>query len=93
MWEIWTRSEPWEEIADKGVHFPRILTERVTAGDRPRLPDECESAPVGYYELMKQCWADKPAERPRFDEIVRMLDARIAIFDRRRSSAEIESTM
>jgi hypothetical protein len=88
MWEIWTRGVPWEEIECSAVDFANRLTERVTAGERPRLPDGCAPAPLGYLELMQQCWADNPAERPRFDAIVRMIDARLVSFDRRGSVTE-----
>jgi hypothetical protein len=85
LWEIWTRGIPWDEIECGAVDFADKLTAHVTAGDRPRLPDGCEAAPLGYSELMAQCWTDKPAERPRFDEIMRVIDARLASFDKRTS--------
>jgi hypothetical protein len=79
MWEIWARAVPWEEIECTEATFAFHLKERVTAGARPRLPEGCEPAPAGYFELMQQCWADKPMERPRFDALVRMLEARLAV--------------
>jgi len=41
---------------------------------RPELPQE-ESAGVhpGVLTLIKQCWAEEPAERPSFDDIARAL--------------------
>jgi hypothetical protein len=40
---------------------------------------------LGYQELMQQCWTDKPFERPGFNAVVRMLDARLVILDKRDS--------
>jgi len=41
---------------------------------RPELPQH-ESAAVhpGILTLMKQCWAEEPAERPSFNEIAKAL--------------------
>jgi len=49
----------------KGTHAPFY---------RPPLPVE-ESAGVHpeILTLMKQCWAEEPAERPSFDEVAKVL--------------------
>jgi len=41
---------------------------------RPALPQE-ESAGVhpDILNLMKQCWAEEPSERPSFDEVAKVL--------------------
>jgi len=41
---------------------------------RPPLPEE-ESAGVhpDILSLMKQCWAEEPADRPSFDEVAKVL--------------------
>ena len=79
MWEIWTRAVPWEEIESTPATFATRLSALVTGGARPKLPLGCEPAPAGYFELMQQCWADKPVERPRFDAVVHMLEVRLAV--------------
>jgi hypothetical protein len=79
MWEIWARAVPWEELESTAATFASCLKERVVVGARPRLPEGCEPAPSGYFELMQQCWADKPMDRPSFDAVVHMLEARLAV--------------
>jgi len=41
---------------------------------RPELPQqESEGVHPGILNLMKQCWAEEPTERPSFDEIAKIL--------------------
>eukprot|EP00036_Acanthoecidae_sp_10tr_P019896 CAMPEP_0206306090 /NCGR_PEP_ID=MMETSP0106_2-20121207/10618_1 /ASSEMBLY_ACC=CAM_ASM_000206 /TAXON_ID=81532 /ORGANISM="Acanthoeca-like sp., Strain 10tr" /LENGTH=1445 /DNA_ID=CAMNT_0053736995 /DNA_START=267 /DNA_END=4604 /DNA_ORIENTATION=- len=73
LWEIWTRARPWDEIHEEGIRFGAKLTEVVNAGQRPALPDGCEEAPGVYRELMAQCWAMSPDDRPTFAAVVEVL--------------------
>jgi hypothetical protein len=73
LWEIWARVQPWNEVKEEGVQFSSVLAERVLAGVRPRLLPDCPDAPVGYRDLMEQCWAGQPDRRPTFAAIVRAL--------------------
>jgi len=55
-----------------------VIVERIkdtsTPSYRPPLPlHETDSVDPGMLTLMKQCWAEEPAERPSFDEIARAL--------------------
>ncbi|KAM0058088.1 putative protein kinase TKL-Pl-4 family [Helianthus debilis subsp. tardiflorus] len=38
---------------------------------RPPLPDSC---PIAFRQLIRRCWSIKTEKRPRFDEIVRILE-------------------
>jgi len=41
---------------------------------RPTLPEEeSEGVHPGILTLMKQCWAEEPAERPSFNEVAKTL--------------------
>ena len=41
---------------------------------RPELPqEESQGVQPDILTLMKQCWAEEPAERPSFDEIAKIL--------------------
>eukprot|EP00035_Acanthoeca_spectabilis_P017699 m.371925 g.371925 ORF g.371925 m.371925 type:complete len:602 (+) comp16686_c1_seq8:1793-3598(+) len=73
MWEIWARKTPWEEIEGKGDFFIIRLSDLVNAGTRPELPENCESAPEGYEQLMHWCWAGHPNRRPTFPAILKAL--------------------
>jgi hypothetical protein len=75
LWEIWTRARPWNEVKEEGVHFSVRLSELVSAGVRPMLPNGCAPAPAGYRELMERCWAGRPDNRPTFAQVVIELDA------------------
>ena len=59
--------------------LPQIYKD-ITTGKRPPLPADLTSLPGGtfpgmgtYVELMQQCWAQQPAERPSFAEITARL--------------------
>lgn len=77
LWEIWARAVPWDEITESGAHFTDKLTELVTSGVRPKLPDHVPDgaivAPRGYQELVEACWATKPEERPTFVAVLTQL--------------------
>ncbi len=73
MWELMTWHLPW------GTANPWQLVSHVTAGGRlevpPRqaLPGPDTATFVGlddYVALMQRCWAQAPADRPGFQEIV-----------------------
>eukprot|EP00040_Diaphanoeca_grandis_P013546 m.68521 g.68521 ORF g.68521 m.68521 type:complete len:998 (-) comp23966_c0_seq1:124-3117(-) len=71
MFEIWSRSRPWEEIDEyTGMKFLAKLVDLVCDGTRPSLPTggdvHTRSPPTGYAELMQQCWAMEPDDRPSF---------------------------
>lgn len=87
LWEVWAREQPWGEIVENGVNFVTALTELVTSGVRPRLPDtdqvssgsdrsgrkQAKVPPTGYAELMNECWASQAEKRPSFSVVVSRL--------------------
>lgn len=65
MWELYTKKDPYG--GRKGVQIAYAVAQR---GLRPRIPPDC---PTEYAQLMQQCWADDPDERPGFREILERL--------------------
>ena len=67
VYEIVTLKKPFEDM-----HNPNVIQvlQRVTQGNMPAFD---ESTPESYRNLIQRCWAEKPENRPTFDEIVRML--------------------
>lgn len=65
MWELITREEPYG--GQKGVQIAYAAAEQ---GLRPEVPNFC---PTDYADLMRQCWADNPADRPTFAVILKKL--------------------
>jgi hypothetical protein len=65
LWELITRQEPYG--GQKGVQIAYAAAEQ---GLRPEIPAYC---PPDYAELMRQCWADKPDDRPTFQAILKRL--------------------
>ena len=77
------KEDPWRTIVgwpNKSVFWLNyvVIVERIknirASFYRPPLPEE-ESAGVhpDILTLMKQCWAEEPAERPSFDEVAKAL--------------------
>lgn len=79
MWEILTGSIPW-----KGMDIVQIIhqvtqdankTQKPPPG-RPRLDAQhIHSSLPGYVQLMHECWAQFPNERPSTDQCVQQLEA------------------
>lgn len=65
LWELITRQEPYG--GQKGVQIAYAAAEQ---GLRPKIPAYC---PPEYAELMQECWAGRPDDRPSFEEILRRL--------------------
>lgn len=75
LWEIWHRALPWDEIQeDVYIQFVSRLTKLVNDGARPEPRTDSEPPPAGYRELMEQCWADAPADRPTFATVLEALE-------------------
>eukprot|EP00457_Paulinella_chromatophora_P010307 gb/GEZN01010405.1/.p1 GENE.gb/GEZN01010405.1/~~gb/GEZN01010405.1/.p1 ORF type:complete len:214 (+),score=30.28 gb/GEZN01010405.1/:379-1020(+) len=62
LWECFAQSEPYPELGHKEAARHVVLE-----GLRPNLP---ESWPLGYRELMTQCWHPDPEQRPKSMEQV-----------------------
>jgi serine/threonine protein kinase len=65
LWELITRQEPYG--GQKGVQIAYAAAEQ---GLRPKVPAYC---PPEYAELMQECWAARPDDRPSFEEILKRL--------------------
>lgn len=62
LWEMFTYGqEPWV-----GLNGTQILEKIDLDGERLRQPDAC---PRDVYQLMLQCWAHKPQDRPTFEAL------------------------
>jgi serine/threonine protein kinase len=61
LWEIATRSLPFEGLTQRKVE------KRIKSGKHEKIPADC---PPEFAALIKKCWATKPGQRPRTDEIV-----------------------
>ncbi len=66
LYEILTHRWPWAELPNRfGV------TEAVLSGRRPTVPIEFTGPKeAAFRDLMARCWAQEPAARPSFDEIL-----------------------
>ena len=65
MWEALAWKEPW-----LGVKMMQVIN-NVTNGKRPTIP---AFVPAPIVELIKQCWAQEPKDRPSFKEVVAYLE-------------------
>eukprot|EP00050_Salpingoeca_kvevrii_P000023 m.140075 g.140075 ORF g.140075 m.140075 type:complete len:90 (-) comp10008_c0_seq1:64-333(-) len=62
LWEIWHRQQPWTEL--KAIWDIRAAVEE---GRRPTIDP---SVPEHAASLMRRCWAQAPAARPLFPQIL-----------------------
>mmetsp|Transcript_3730 Transcript_3730/g.9424 ORF Transcript_3730/g.9424 Transcript_3730/m.9424 type:complete len:241 (+) Transcript_3730:2297-3019(+) len=69
LWELLTRRMPYE-----GLTAPQVAME-VARGGRPPLPAAGAEKPARWVQLMTQCWADEPTERPTFKTVLQVLAA------------------
>lgn len=73
FWELYSRSIPWtstqQNITESMIN--KILQERVIAGDRPPIPNDC---PPFFSDLIKNCWHNLPEYRPTADETKNKLE-------------------
>lgn len=72
LYEIATRKFPWTEFLNfDGAERFRAINEALQAGNRPTIPAAVEEAEGReMVQLMRQCWAGDPVERPDFTSIV-----------------------
>lgn len=50
------------------------MEDAIIDGLRPSIPSECATP---FKNLVEQCWANEPDDRPRFTEIVKSLEIMI----------------
>jgi hypothetical protein len=73
MWEIMSLQKPWEDM-----QLPQIVHAvcvKPSPENRPPLDAIDASYPAPLLALMQACWAQDPAARPSFTEIIRRLEA------------------
>lgn len=70
LWEMYTRDDPYENIG------PFQIAHQVLEGLRPSIPDSC---PYNLHVLIERCWNPRPEGRPKFKEILELLND--SIFD------------
>jgi serine/threonine protein kinase len=61
LWEIATRQTPF------AGQEPIKVYKKIAKGKHEKIPEDC---PPEFAALIKKCWAMKPGQRPRTDEIV-----------------------
>ncbi|XP_065349664.1 tyrosine-protein kinase Fer isoform X3 [Cloeon dipterum] len=75
----------WEIFAKGGVPYNGMSNsqarEKIDGGYRMPAP---EGTPPEMYQLMVRCWAEKPENRPKFDEIFRIVNQ---LFENHRQTA------
>jgi hypothetical protein len=77
MWEIASRSIPYA-----GAN-PDVIRICVVEGQREEMVEGC---PIGYTQLIQQCWDKDPSKRPQIDQVL----AEIAII---KNSVKVCSTL
>jgi tRNA A-37 threonylcarbamoyl transferase component Bud32 len=61
MWEVLTRSKPYQDVNTVTVAV------NVINGQRPTIPAGADKA---YCALMRKCWAESPQKRPAIDDVL-----------------------
>jgi len=64
MLEIATRTSPYAGVPAE------VIKHCVLDGERDEVPAGC---PAGYTDLMQQCWAQKPADRPNIGDVIKSI--------------------
>ncbi|PSC76682.1 kinase [Micractinium conductrix] len=74
------RREAWELVAGEeawqGMHPMHTILQVTQHGARPPVPPHC---PPALAALMARCWAEEPADRPQFADIVPELQQQLAV--------------
>jgi hypothetical protein len=66
LWQLFTREPVWKEIKNSFE-----IIDKVCSGGRPKIP---ETVPITIKELMIDCWAADPVDRPTFKRIHEKLE-------------------
>ena len=73
VWELLTT-----RTAFKNEHYGSIIHQVVEGGRRPTIPTD---APEDYALLMEACWANNPAARPTFEQVLECLSIMLQSLD------------
>jgi serine/threonine protein kinase len=74
VWEIVTGRVPWQGKTTKFIY-----TNVCAKFKRPKIPADCECPPF-LKEVMEECWAPEPADRPSFDALVPRFEVQLQHF-------------
>lgn len=70
-YEIFTGKLPYKEETARGQHVAlKDVKEFIRGGGRPSFPD---GFPSLLKDLLQRCWAHDPIDRPKFDEVCKIL--------------------
>jgi len=69
LWEMATREDPYQNIPPF-----QVILQVATKGLRPEIPPDC---PQEWAQLIRDCWADDPDQRPTFAEVQQRLQTMI----------------
>lgn len=72
LYEMMTNLIPYSDIRQF-----TMVAQRVSSGYRPPIPD---TVPLAYRELIIECWAPNPGDRPEFSSIMNTIDQKIDDF-------------
>ena len=73
VWEMLHRKPPW--LLDDGHHMPPFLIQSlVRQGERPQIAADVREQNPHLVQIMENCWAQDPAVRPTFNEVLERLD-------------------
>eukprot|EP00035_Acanthoeca_spectabilis_P007620 m.139478 g.139478 ORF g.139478 m.139478 type:complete len:1141 (-) comp14018_c0_seq2:130-3552(-) len=76
LWEIATRESPWASLAcENELDFFDQLNGALQSNRRPDVPAPVAQQQPAFLQVMEQCWAGDPADRPTFAAIVPRLAA------------------
>ena len=69
LWEIWMLGEtPYQNVGSMGEIFHGVMEGKL----RPQMPEGgCDAA---WQQLMEECWANSPADRPSFANVAERLE-------------------
>jgi hypothetical protein len=70
LWEIATSEKLFPQFKQWKPFKQAITVDKL----RPQIPDNILTQLPGFALLMRRCWAEDPAERPSFAEILFRLD-------------------
>ena len=73
LWELCSSEKPFYGYSSN-KHMQLV----VLGGERPKLDAaHTQYWPTSLQNLMKKCWSSKPAQRPSFTEIIRVLERKV----------------
>jgi serine/threonine protein kinase len=87
LWEMFTQSIPFNGLLGSEIK------ECVLGGDRPEVPRDTDECPRVVQQLIEQCWAQDPRDRPTMAEVCEVLQEASTHVPQRSALADLESSM